>query len=283
MCGLESTHQNYDMAVRSNKKHEKHILAKRRSRSVLSAQQALEIYNAKISNSSAMIKDRISTAQLASKYGVCDKTIRDIWRGNTWTHATWHLDMAKPYHPVRLGRPKGSKDRKPRRPRVVTSIAAKEKNEIFLGADIEILETGIPPSESHNSCISNKLTNSQKHSAAQAPPGSTPRSESLFYHIPAVADKEQLLTNADISGCIQPVSLHHPAPPPLAKTSLPTLPDQAEMVLALSIDDHLHAWATGSSLPPAASDPFHADWQAATHTAPLHDWDPADATDSIRT
>jgi hypothetical protein len=47
---------------------------------------------------------------------------------------------------------------------------------------------------------------------------------------------------------------------PSSPTPPPVLPAQADLAPALSIDDHLHAWSTGFSLPPAASDPFHADW-----------------------
>jgi hypothetical protein len=54
---------------------------------------------------------------VAHTYGVSEKTIRDIWKGRTWQEETWHLDTTRPM-PVQSrtqGRPKGSKDRAPRK------------------------------------------------------------------------------------------------------------------------------------------------------------------------
>ena len=57
--------------------------------------------------------------KLARIFGVSVKTIRDIWRGRTWAADTWHLDENRTcsFEYKQVGRPKGSKDTKPRQRR----------------------------------------------------------------------------------------------------------------------------------------------------------------------
>ena len=53
--------------------------------------------------------------QLASRYGVSSKAIRDIWKGRSWLEATYDLWDVNDRPALRiLGRPKGKKDSKPR-------------------------------------------------------------------------------------------------------------------------------------------------------------------------
>ena len=57
-----------------------------------------------------------STRGIALEYGVSSKTVRDIWCARTWHLQTMHLDPMRPQRPpARPGRPRGSKDKAPRR------------------------------------------------------------------------------------------------------------------------------------------------------------------------
>ena len=82
-----------------------------RSRSILNKNQVISIFSCK-----SKIK---CAAELARIFGVNAKTIRDIWKGRTWAAETWHLDETRtiPFEHKRVGRPKGSKDLRPRQRR----------------------------------------------------------------------------------------------------------------------------------------------------------------------
>ena len=92
-------------------------LSKMRPRAVLDPQQVLNIFRLRPSANAAAS----TAAAVGVRFGVNEKTVRDIWVGRTWRHATIQLltrDEALPaqYHPPKsLGRPKGSKDRTPRK------------------------------------------------------------------------------------------------------------------------------------------------------------------------
>lgn len=92
---------------------------------MLSASQAQEIYCMKPKMETQM---RDMAEQLAKKYGVSIKRIRDIWDGRTWYKETYHLDPDKPISLDRLetrkGRPKGSKDVKPRKTKTLPDISS---------------------------------------------------------------------------------------------------------------------------------------------------------------
>jgi hypothetical protein len=75
--------------------------------------QVIAIFHAKASTSSSA-----SAAKLATVYRVSGKAIRDIWTARTWSKETWHLDMLRPLQPRLTGRPKGCRDRTPRKKRV---------------------------------------------------------------------------------------------------------------------------------------------------------------------
>jgi phage portal protein BeeE len=57
-----------------------------RTRVILTEEQVIEIFQAKLSNDDLSMEEskKIRAAQLAKKFGVSDKTIRDIWTGRTW-------------------------------------------------------------------------------------------------------------------------------------------------------------------------------------------------------
>jgi hypothetical protein len=102
-----------------------------KSRSSLQEKHVVEIFQHKIRNSSAssLQAHKISASSVAQMYGVSEKTIRDIWNGRTWKEETWHLDMTRPMCFKTQGRPKGSKDREPRKSkwtRVAESMSSRE-------------------------------------------------------------------------------------------------------------------------------------------------------------
>ena len=77
------------------------------TRTKIAMADAIEIFKLKGPSSSA--------TSVGKAYGVSEKAIRDIWKGRTWAKETWHLDMARPWHFKRMGRPTGSKDKNPRK------------------------------------------------------------------------------------------------------------------------------------------------------------------------
>jgi hypothetical protein len=76
-------------------------------RARLTEAQVVTIFQAKASSPSA--------ASVATVFGVCEKAVRDIWTGRTWSRETQHLDNSQ--HDPRLlkGRSKGCRDRQPRK------------------------------------------------------------------------------------------------------------------------------------------------------------------------
>jgi hypothetical protein len=68
---------------------------------VLSDKQAIEIYRCKLrlrtpdsfksSLQSVEARSKGQSAQIASRFGVSPKTIRDIWNRRTWVHTTEHM------------------------------------------------------------------------------------------------------------------------------------------------------------------------------------------------
>ena len=76
-------------------------------RARLTEDQVLDIFKLKGSSKYA--------SQLGALHGVSEKTVRDIWTGRTWSLETHHLDTSRPIVIKNPGRPKGSKDSKPRK------------------------------------------------------------------------------------------------------------------------------------------------------------------------
>jgi hypothetical protein len=86
--------------------------APKRARSVLTDEQAVEIFRLKFTSHQSARPP--PATHVAKWYGVSEKTIRDIWKGRTWRLETWHLDTTRPFPDKQRGRPIGSKDRRPR-------------------------------------------------------------------------------------------------------------------------------------------------------------------------
>ena len=91
---------------------------KGRARTVLTKEEVIEIFKFKMKTPASRSKT-FSSAMVGKLFGVSPKTIRDIWVGRTWYHATQHLDPARQDSLIRFcrqpGRPKGSKDARPRK------------------------------------------------------------------------------------------------------------------------------------------------------------------------
>ena len=90
----------------------------RQRRAILTAQQAVEIFRFRSASSLSMM---VSSALIVvQQYGVNERTVRDIWKQRSWTHATLFLaEGAGPMARKQAGRPMGSKDVRPRKQRIV--------------------------------------------------------------------------------------------------------------------------------------------------------------------
>ena len=81
-------------------------------RAVLTKAQAIAIFQ---------LKHKLPSAtKVARSYGVSEKAVRDIWTARTWATETWHLDPSRTLKIKHSGRPLGSRDSKPRKPRQVS-------------------------------------------------------------------------------------------------------------------------------------------------------------------
>ena len=80
-----------------------------KTRAVLTLDQAVEIFKIHLSNQSPYIakNERISSSQVASVFGVSEKTIRDIWTGRTWFLELIYLDPARAAVAAKRLRPPG--------------------------------------------------------------------------------------------------------------------------------------------------------------------------------
>ena len=90
------------------------------SNTVLSVPQVLDIFKLKTDKHARFTgPNGVLSAKLVGQYyNVSTKTVRDIWNSRTWYRETHHLEPSRSDAKERLskrpGRPKGSKDRKPR-------------------------------------------------------------------------------------------------------------------------------------------------------------------------
>jgi hypothetical protein len=87
-----------------------------RTRTVLTPQQARDIFKVKMSNDASHEGQRVPAANLAQKYSVNEKTVRDIWKGRTWYWETLDVDPTRVVDPGKLksiGRPRRSKENFP--------------------------------------------------------------------------------------------------------------------------------------------------------------------------
>ena len=91
-------------------------LLPQKHRTILTEQQAIEIFGFRSMNCSATF--------VAKRYGINERTVRDIWKQRTWTHAT--RSSAEGEGPItkrRMGRPVGSQDMRPRKQKLAAGSA----------------------------------------------------------------------------------------------------------------------------------------------------------------
>ena len=83
---------------------------------ILTKEKVQQIFDMKMKSYATCVHVKADNAiATAVKYGVSEKTIRDVWSGRTWCNIT-----GMPRNPNRRphsGRPKGAKDKKPRKPK----------------------------------------------------------------------------------------------------------------------------------------------------------------------
>ena len=97
-------------------------LTVKKARQVLTEREAVEIFLLKASKDCGSIDFRVQ--DVAKRYRVSSKTIRDVWRGRTWLTATFDFWKTEDRPmPRRLGRPKGSKDTRPRKAKFQIEVA----------------------------------------------------------------------------------------------------------------------------------------------------------------
>mmetsp|Transcript_4241 Transcript_4241/g.12105 ORF Transcript_4241/g.12105 Transcript_4241/m.12105 type:complete len:180 (+) Transcript_4241:138-677(+) len=80
-----------------------------KTKAVLTQTDVLAIFMIKVD---ALPARRPTPGQVASRFGVTEKTIRDIWAGRTWRQETKHLDASRVNvceEVRRPGRPKGNR------------------------------------------------------------------------------------------------------------------------------------------------------------------------------
>jgi hypothetical protein len=91
-------------------------------RAILTEQQAVEIFGFRSQNS--MAKMVSSALVVAKRYGINEKTVRDIWMQRSWAYAT--SSLAKEIGPMakkKVGRPMGSRDTCPRKQKLAAEIS----------------------------------------------------------------------------------------------------------------------------------------------------------------
>eukprot|EP00960_Hanusia_phi_P008082 231587-Hanusia_phi.AAC.1 len=105
---------------------------KRKTKAVLTPAMALEIYSNRRADETE--GKTAESGKLASRYGVSPKCVRDIWDRRTWTKKTrqmWTVQEQEEYDRTHLrgrGRPPGSKDSKPRRPRIKSKAQSRSQH-----------------------------------------------------------------------------------------------------------------------------------------------------------
>ena len=111
----------------------------RRCRTKLTGDDVIKIFE---------LKQRSGQAnKVASVFGVSEKAIRDIWTARTWAKETWHLEPSRALVIKQAGRPRGSKDSKPRKMKAspplrasIASCSETRQHELCFG-DCEALIT----------------------------------------------------------------------------------------------------------------------------------------------
>jgi hypothetical protein len=212
-----------------NQSMQQHRQQKRRA--ILTELQAIEIFAFR--NESSILRMVSSASVVAKRYGINERTVRDIWTQRTWTHATCSLAAnAGPMAKRTMGRPVGSKDARPRKLKRVAGTTilhdpSTASTESKCNAMVRVYATG-PRSESH------KPTDQEQQARAL-------QWRSFdFLLLTEASDEAVLLGDLSIS--------------------------EHEREEQASIDDQLHAWAhRGPQWIISAALPLHGDspWDCA--------------------
>jgi hypothetical protein len=178
-------------------------------RAILTEQQAIEIFRFRSENSMSVMVS--SALFVAKRYGINERTVRDIWKQRTWNRATSTLaEGTGPMAKKKMGRPIGSKDTRPRKQKLAAGTS------IFSNSS-----TPITPSKydarlrSHGARLN---CESQQSATASVQLQDSAARRLLFDFL--------LLEPSDEAACIGDRSL---------------IEDAREV--EVSIDDQLHAWA----------------------------------------
>ena len=120
-------------------------------RAVLTRDDAIAIFK---------LKESLQPATKVSRfYGVSEKAVRDIWTGRTWSAETWHLDTTRALKIKPSGRPQGSRDTKPRKPRLAfKESSAPKSEEAYTTKKRALLSCGgtdARPVQQHRTCKDN--------------------------------------------------------------------------------------------------------------------------------
>ena len=141
----------------------------RRQRNVLTKDQAIEIFAMRIYNSDSQsclgTYARLSALTVASKYGVSAKAVRDSWNARTWYRETLALQPLRADVYERsakaIGRPKGAKDRKPRKRQIIKFIQINSANkQNATPCDSSTMQAKAATKQSNNKKISAVQTSS---------------------------------------------------------------------------------------------------------------------------
>ena len=211
------------------------VVKESKPRARLSEDQAITIFQSKSSASSAV--------NLARVYGVSEKAVRDIWKGRTWSKETWHLDTSRPFQLKLTGRPKGCKDKKPRK-----------KKEATICCEVLATTAGIPVLVLCQ--VGLQRTDLATHPLKLQPTESsggvsqTHENQQTIRAMPGF--------NSCITTCAEDSIALHPSDPSASCTedSVWTVTCSAACV---SVDEQLHGWDEFWNASPI-TDPFHDDW-----------------------
>jgi hypothetical protein len=218
-------------------------------RAVLTEGQAIEIFHVKLMNDRASSQTcRTSAAELAKKYRIGEKTVRDIWKGRTWFRELMHLDPSRATMVDRLklpGRPKGSKDKRQRVSINSSSASTQEKSPTW-----RLAPSCLPP-PSYFASGDKADSSPHQHAAGPIPHALCCSDDTTFATRSVLADDDQpRMMCSEASWSTQ-------APSPTSPIPSPTPSDCACRAAAA---------AAAAELPPAlpessqAEDPFHDDW-----------------------
>ena len=113
---------NFRMSDTMIQQSAQHVTSGKR-RAKLTESDVISIFQAKAT--------RIQATMVGRSYGVSEKAIRDIWSGRTWAKETWHLSPSRTLIVKQTGRPKGSRDSRPRKKRTQRRSDADDVRVLF--------------------------------------------------------------------------------------------------------------------------------------------------------